>query len=61
MLILLRQAVYSVGINSQESFKEPEQDESKSALDGVLFNLNNFTRPKEVNNNLSYINFFLIF
>lgn len=48
MLILLRQAVYSVGLNYQKSLKEPEQDENKSALDGVLFSINNFSRPKEV-------------
>lgn len=50
MLMLLRQAVYSVGSNSnKEKLEEPENEEEKSALDGVLFNINNFSRPKEVN------------
>ncbi|RNA17194.1 cyclic nucleotide-binding domain-containing 2-like [Brachionus plicatilis] len=49
MLMLLRQAVYSVGSNSnKEKLEEPENEEEKSALDGVLFNINNFSRPKEI-------------
>lgn len=55
MLILLKQAVYSVGMDSKEEKSQDvdQNDEEKSALEGVLFDINNFSRPKEVRNSLS--------
>lgn len=55
MLILLKQAVYSVGMDSKEEKSQDvdQNDEEKSALEGVLFDINNFSRPKEVRNSFS--------
>ncbi|CAF0950705.1 unnamed protein product [Brachionus calyciflorus] len=51
LLILVRQAAYSAQVNQVEEKNrhvKEKVDEEKSLLEGIMFDINNFNRPKEI-------------